>query len=64
MIIYHAEHGAQADKSQLWVTSSGRIEMLCPSDIGCPTMTSIDVEEHEDVIQGISDRTISVQLKS
>jgi hypothetical protein len=65
IIIYYAGHGAQADKPgewQDWDTSNGRIEMLCPSDIGCSTMTSINGEEHEDVIRAIPDRTIAVLL--
>jgi hypothetical protein len=65
IIIYFAGHGAQADKPEEWKdwdTSSGRIEMLCPSDIWCPTTIRVNGEEHEDVIRGIPDRTIAVLL--
>lgn len=61
IIIYYAGHGAQTDKPEEWkdwITSGERIEMLCPSDIGCP----VTINGQEDVIQGIPDRTISVQL--
>ena len=61
IIIFYAGHGAQTKipkKWELegWNTSNGRVEMLCPSDIGCP------VNGKESVIEGIPDRTISVVL--
>lgn len=58
IIIYFAGHGAQVDKPeewQDWDTSSGRIEMLCPSDMGCYNQEGV-------VIPGIPDRTIAVLL--
>jgi hypothetical protein len=57
IIIFYAGHGAQKDKPtawQDWDTRNGRIEMLCPSDIGCP----VNGKECE----GIPDRSISALL--
>lgn len=65
IIIYYAGHGAQVDKPEEWEdwhTGSGCIEMLCPSDICCPTTISINGEEYEDVVPGIPDRTIAALL--
>jgi Caspase domain len=65
IIIYYAGHGAQTDKPEEWEdwdSSGGRVEMLCPSDIECPTTIWDNGVEYEDVIPGIPDRTISVQL--
>ena len=61
IIIFYAGHGAHTKipkKWELegWNTSNGRVEMLCPSDIGCL------VNGEESVIEGIPDRTISVVL--
>jgi len=65
IIIYYAGHGAQVNKPkgwQNWDTSSGRIEVLCSSDIGRRTTTWVNGERHQDVIRGIPDRTISALL--
>ena len=65
IIIYYAGHGAQTNKPegwQDWKTSSGFIEVLCPSDIGRPTTTRVNGRKHQDVIRGIPDRTISALL--
>ncbi|KAF8873800.1 hypothetical protein CPB84DRAFT_1817961 [Gymnopilus junonius] len=67
MVFYYAGHGAQSQKPDEWddwVTPTGNIEMLCPSDIGVlinPNNPQVDQEEAE-VVQGIPDRTISVLL--
>lgn len=65
IIIYFAGHGAQVEKPDEWkdwVTITGKIEMLCPSDIGLPSTTFIDGKEHQDKVPGIPDRTISTYL--
>ena len=65
IIIYYAGHGAQTNKPegwQDWKTSSGRIEMLCPSDIGRRTLVWVNGRKHQDVVQGIPDRAISALL--
>ena len=65
IIIYYAGHGAQTNKPegwQDWKTSSGCIEVLCPSDIGRPTTKWVNGRKHQDVIRGIPDRTISALL--
>ena len=62
IIIYYAGHEAQTDKPhgwQNWCTSSGCIEVLCPSDMDCPTMND---KKNQDVIRGIPNRTISALL--
>ena len=58
IIIFYAGHGARTEKPKEWTdwdTSTGEVEMLCPSDIGvshgCQT-----------VVEGIYDRTISALL--
>ena len=61
IIIFYAGHGAYTPVPEEWerkgyITGNGRIEMLCPSDIGCP------VNGEESVIEGIPDRKISVLL--
>ena len=66
IIIYFAGHGAQTEEAeewQDWATSNGRIEILCPSDIGCPSTMRVNGVECEDVIQGIPGRLVSAQLK-
>ncbi|KAG6809127.1 hypothetical protein H0H92_001457 [Tricholoma furcatifolium] len=58
IIIYFAGHGARADKPAEWddwVTASGQIEVMCPSDMGLRDAIG---EE----IAGIPDRTIAVLL--
>ncbi|KAF8964817.1 hypothetical protein BDZ97DRAFT_2004443, partial [Flammula alnicola] len=65
IIIYYAGHGAQGPipaEWEDWHTPTGRIEMLCPSDIGCLTTVEINEEKKKDVIPGLPDRTISALL--
>jgi len=65
IIIFYAGHGAQVDKPEEWVdwvTSTGKIEMLCPSDIGKITKNVVNGEEVEEITPGIPDRTISTIL--
>ncbi|KAF9525305.1 caspase domain-containing protein [Crepidotus variabilis] len=65
IVIFYAGHGAQVDKPEgweEWSTASGKIEELCPSDIGVPTTIVIKGEEYQDVLPGIPDRTISTML--
>jgi hypothetical protein len=65
IIFYFAGHGAQTTKPEGWEdwdTTTGQIEMLCPSDIGMPSTSFIFGEVPEEVIQGIPDRTISMLL--
>jgi len=62
IIIYFAGHGARVDIPENWhdwVSSTGQIEMLCPTDINTVKMT---VGGEEKVVDGIPDRTISVLL--
>ena len=66
IIIFYAGHGARTKIPQNWEregwnTSSGHIELLCPSDIGCPILAA-NGEESKDIVQGIPDRTISFLL--
>ena len=65
IVFYFAGHGAQTTKPEGWedwVTTTGQIEMLCPSDIGMPSTSSNPGEEPEEFIHGIPDRTISMLL--
>ncbi|KDR77353.1 hypothetical protein GALMADRAFT_66422 [Galerina marginata CBS 339.88] len=69
MIFYFAGHGAQTEKPDEWddwVTTTGNIEMLCPSDIGMPTSTVTECNGNGDrdhkTVPGIPDRTISLLL--
>ena len=65
ILFYFAGHGAQTTKPEGWedwVTTTGKIEMLCPSDIGMPSISSNPEEEPEEAIHGIPDRTISTLL--
>jgi len=65
ILFYFAGHGAQTTKPKEWddwVTATGQIEMLCPSDIGMPSTSCIPGEVPEEVIKGIPDRTISMLL--
>lgn len=58
IIFYYAGHGAQEDipkEWKDWKTPTGRIEMLCPSDIGTR-------KPGEETVPGIPDRTISALL--
>ncbi|KAK0194157.1 caspase domain-containing protein [Armillaria mellea] len=58
IVIYFAGHGAAANKPGEWTdweTSDNTIEMLCPADMGL-------LDEYNNVIEGISDRTISELL--
>ncbi|KAG5649950.1 hypothetical protein H0H81_001361 [Sphagnurus paluster] len=59
IIIYFAGHGARVDKPEEWedwVTASGEIELMCPSDMGT------QAEGENEAVLGIPDRTISVLL--
>jgi len=65
ILFYFAGHGAQTTKPEEWddwVTTTGQIEMLCPSDTGMPSTSCNPGEVPEEVIQGIPDRTISMLL--
>ncbi|KAK0451478.1 caspase domain-containing protein [Armillaria borealis] len=58
IVIYFAGHGAVANKPGEWTdweTSDNTIEMLCPADMGL-------LDEYNNVIEGIPDRTISELL--
>ncbi|KAK0484996.1 caspase domain-containing protein [Armillaria novae-zelandiae] len=58
IVIYFAGHGAVANKPDEWTdweTPDNTIEMLCPADIGL-------LDEDNNVIEGIPDRTISQLL--
>ncbi len=58
IVIYFAGHGAVANKPCEWTdweTSDNTIEMLCPADMGL-------LDEYNNVIEGIPDRTISELL--
>ncbi|CAA7268645.1 unnamed protein product [Cyclocybe aegerita] len=57
IIVFYAGHGARTAKPKEWVdweTSTGEVEMLCPSDIG--------MLDGPSVVEGIYDRTISALL--
>ncbi|KAJ3500507.1 hypothetical protein NLJ89_g9765 [Agrocybe chaxingu] len=63
IIIFYAGHGAEGDPPEEWgdwKTSTGKIEMLCPSDIGKEIAAEVDGELVE--TDAIPDRTISVLL--
>ena len=65
IIIYFAGHGAQTNKTNEWHdwdASNGRVGLICPSDIGRPTIARANGVEYEDVIQGISGRLVSAHL--
>lgn len=65
IIIYFAGHGAQTEKPtewKDWATITGKIEMLCPSDIGLPFTALVNGKQHPDKIPGIPDRTLSTYL--
>ena len=65
MIFYYAGHGAQDDiprEWKDWITPTGRIEMLCPSDIGATKLVNRDGKIEEEVVPRIPDRTISALL--
>ncbi|PBL03180.1 hypothetical protein ARMGADRAFT_6665 [Armillaria gallica] len=58
IVIYFAGHGAVANKPDEWTdweTSDNTIEILCPADMGL-------LDEYNNVIEGIPDRTISELL--
>ncbi|KAF9474960.1 hypothetical protein BDN70DRAFT_884284 [Pholiota conissans] len=62
IIIYYAGHGAQESIPVDWTgwyTPTGRIEMLCPSDIGTQ---KTDAKSGKFTVVGIPDRTISSLL--
>ncbi|KAJ3517713.1 hypothetical protein NLJ89_g334 [Agrocybe chaxingu] len=57
IVVFYAGHGARTAKPEEWVdweTSTGEVEMLCPSDIGMP--------DGSFVVEGVYDRTISALL--
>ncbi|KAF5384355.1 hypothetical protein D9615_003158 [Tricholomella constricta] len=59
IIIYFAGHGACVSKPKEWadwVTASGEIEVMCPSDMDA------QASSEEEPVLGIPDRTISVLL--
>ncbi|KJA14574.1 hypothetical protein HYPSUDRAFT_195003 [Hypholoma sublateritium FD-334 SS-4] len=65
IIIYYAGHGAQEDTPEEWkdwYTPTGRIEMLCPSDIGARKTFAKNGVCVDEVVPGIPDRTISALL--
>lgn len=65
IIIYYAGHGAQEETPEEWkdwYTPTGRIEMLCPSDIGARKTFASKGVCVEEVVPGIPDRTISALL--
>ncbi|PPQ88272.1 hypothetical protein CVT25_005435 [Psilocybe cyanescens] len=66
IVFYFAGHGAQTQKPvewDDWITPTGNIEMLCPSDIGTLTgMDGVRRQDEQGVVSGIPDRTISVLL--
>ncbi|KAF9527415.1 caspase domain-containing protein [Crepidotus variabilis] len=62
VVIFYAGHGAQTNIPEEWgnwSTATGRIEQLCPCDIGTKAQTDKGEEEEVD---GIPDRTISALL--
>ncbi|CAA7263720.1 unnamed protein product [Cyclocybe aegerita] len=63
--IFYAGHGTEDDPPKEWgdwTTSTGKIEMLCPSDLGARAVTEVDGKQVETVVDAIPDRTISVLL--
>ena len=57
IIIFYAGHGARTEKPKEWTgwdTSTGEVEMLCPTDIG--------TSDCQIIVEGIYDRTISALL--
>lgn len=67
IIFYFAGHGGQTQKPAEWddwITPTGNIEMLCPSDIGTLTGNNgvYTQPAQKAIVTGIPDRTISVLL--
>ncbi|KAF8056952.1 caspase domain-containing protein, partial [Lyophyllum atratum] len=59
IVIYFAGHGACVPKPSGWadwITASGEIEVMCPTDMG------VQASDKEEPVPGIPDRTISVLL--
>jgi hypothetical protein len=62
IVIYFAGHGASLEKPKEWhdwVSNTGRVELLSPTDINTVQVTDFGKKQ---VVQGIPDRTISVLL--